>query len=75
MVDCKAIYPKGEQIWVQYYNHSRDLLFILTSKEIRDYYFLYELVDGKFKKLGKAKSPVELEKKFRVVERMRRSDA
>ena len=64
------IYPKGEHVWVSYYDTSHKLVFIITSKEARDYYFLYELVDGKFKKLGRAKSPTELENKFEVDKRM-----
>lgn len=59
-------YPKGEDVWVGYYNLDNKLVFIMTSKPTRDYYFLYEFVDGVFKKLGKAKSPLELEEKFRV---------
>jgi hypothetical protein len=36
--------------------------FILTSKPARDFYFLYEVLDdGSLKKLGKARSPTELE--------------
>lgn len=63
----KPKYPKGERVWVGYYNAKQELLFILTSKESsRDYYFLYELVDGTFKKLGRARSPKELEAKFDV---------
>lgn len=43
----------------------------MTSKETsRDYYFLYELVDGTFRKLGKARSPKELEAKFDVEKKM-----
>lgn len=64
------IYPKGEHVWTSYYNSSHELLFILTSKTARDFYFLYETDDGTFKKLGKAKSPLELEEKFKVHERM-----
>lgn len=64
-------YPKGERVWVGYYNAKQELLFILTSKESsRDYYFLYELVDGAFKKLGRARSPKELEAKFNVEKKM-----
>ncbi len=63
-------YPKGETVWVSYYNSNKELIFIMTSKPIRDYYFLYEVVDGEFKKLGKAKSPTELEEKFKVHEKM-----
>lgn len=42
----------------------------MTSKPIRDFYFLYEVVDGEFKKLGKAKNPTELEEKFKVRDKM-----
>ena len=46
-------------------------MFIITSKESsRDYYFLYELVDGSFKKLGRARSPKELEEKYDVDKRI-----
>jgi len=60
-------YPKGEKVWVGYYDTQKNLRFIMTSKENnRDFYFLYELVNGEFKKLGKARSPKELEDKFEV---------
>ena len=63
-------YPKGECVWVSFYNKDHELMFILTSKESsRDYYFLYELVDGAFKKLGRARSPKELEAKFDVAKK------
>lgn len=63
---------KGEKVWVSYYNQAHELLFVMTSKELnRDYYFLYECVNGEFKKLGKARSPLELEEKFKLTERMR----
>ena len=64
-------YPHGETVWVDYRDKDGKTLFILTSKESRDAYYLYELVGGSFKKLGKAKEPPELEKKFMVRERMR----
>lgn len=64
-------YPKGERVWVSYYNIGHELLFILTSKEFsQEYFFLYELVDGAFKKLGRARSPKELEARFNVGEKM-----
>lgn len=66
--------PKGERAWVGYYNQSNELMFIVTSKETsRDYYFLYELVDGEFRKLGRSKSPKELEEKFEVDKKLRSS--
>lgn len=64
-------YPKGERVWVSYYDTSHELRFILTSKESsREYFFLYELVDGVFKKLGRARSPKELEAKFDVYKKL-----
>lgn len=64
-------YPNGEIVWVRYVNTTGDTVCILTSKPARDYYFLYEVQqDGKIKKLGKAKEPPELEKKFDVRSRM-----
>ena len=67
----KPKYPKGERVWVGYYNTEHELLFILTSKESsREYFYLYELVDGTFKKLGRSRSPKELESKFEVERKM-----
>ena len=67
------VYPKGEHIWTGYYNTKQELLFIVTTKgETRDWYYLYEYEDGKLKKLGKARNPVELEEKYNVCERMRK---
>ena len=63
-------YPKGEKVWESYYNESRELKFIITSKSTRDSYFLYELVNGEFKKLGKAKTPPELVEKYDVCKKV-----
>lgn len=64
-------YPKSERVWVGYYNQAHELKFIITSKESRDFYYLYELVDGEFRKLGRSKSPKELEEKFEVDKKLR----
>lgn len=67
----KYPYPKGEHVWVGYYKEKHELMFIVTTKEsTRDFYYLYEFVDGKFKKLGKSRSPRELEEKFEVDKKM-----
>lgn len=64
-------YPRGERVWVSFYDKDHELMFIITSKESsRDFYFLYELVDGSFKKLGRARSPKELEEKHGVNKRI-----
>lgn len=64
--------PKGEQAWVWYNNVKGEAVCLLTSKPLRDFYFLYEVKsDGSLAKLGKAHSPTELEEKFNVQSRMR----
>ena len=62
--------PKGETVWVDYKNADGVTVFILTSKDARDCFYLYELIDDKYVKLGKAKEPPELEAKFNVRERI-----
>ncbi len=62
----KYKYPKGEKVWTRYLNSEGCLMFITTSKPHQDFYFLYELVDNEFKKLGRSKSPLELEEKFDI---------
>lgn len=65
-------YPKGEVVWVSYQKSDGTPICILTSKPARDFYFLYEVKpDGSLAKLGKARSPIDLEKKFDVGLRMR----
>lgn len=64
--------PKGEQVWVRYNNTKGKTVCVLTSKPARDFYFLYEVKpDGSLAKLGKARTPPELEEKFDVEARMR----
>ena len=68
-------YPKNETVWVSYQNSKGEPVCILTSKSTRDFYFLYEVLPtGELNKLGKARSPTELEAKFKVRERMRREN-
>ena len=62
--------PKGETVCTSYYDSCKELLFVITSKPAWDYYVLYEVVEGEFKRLGKAKSPAELEEKFKVRDKM-----
>lgn len=64
--------PKGEIVWVRYCDAKGVPVFVLTSKELRDCYYLYEAnEDGSLKKLGKARTPPELESKFAVNEKLR----
>lgn len=63
-------YPKGEIVWESYYNTSQELKFIITSKKVRDCYFIYEFINGEFKKLGKARTPPELVEKYDVLKKI-----
>ncbi len=66
-------YPKGEIVWAGYYNRAGDLLYIITSKEARDQYYLYECNGDTFQRIGRAKSPPELVERFHIYEKMRES--
>lgn len=58
--------PKGERPWVGYYDTKHDLRYLITSKtNDRSYYFLYEVANGVLKRLGKSRSPKELEKNLK----------
>lgn len=62
-----VVYPKGEIVWVSYYNSKKELVFLLTSKPSREFYFLYEVLDtGSLRRLGKAYSPADLEGKYNI---------
>ena len=62
--------PKGEIVWVGHYDINHELKFITTSKPARDYYFLYEVINGAFVKLGKDRNPKNLEEKFITPEKL-----
>lgn len=55
--------PKTERIWVKRITEKGEIYYI-TSKDTRDYYFLYKMDGDKAVKLGKDKSPLELESKY-----------
>lgn len=66
-------YPKGETVWVSYCNLQKETVCLLICKPSRNFYYLYEVLSsGELKKLGKARSPTELEEKFDVKARMSR---
>lgn len=64
-------YPKNELIWFHYFNRNHIFMFLSTSNLSREWYYLYELIDGKLVKLGKGKSPTELEERFDVDNRLK----
>ena len=55
--------PRSEQIWLE--RHAGENVYIITSKENNmDMFFLYRIDNGRAVKLGKSKSPPELERKY-----------
>lgn len=57
--------PKGETLWVVYVNNTGTVSYIITSKkDSRDFYFAYLISNGKIERIGRAKSPLDLEEKF-----------
>ena len=57
--------PKGEVLWTRYSVDGERITHIITSKADRTMYFLYAVSpENALKKLGKAKTPVELEERF-----------
>ena len=69
--DILSKIPSTEIEWTEYFNRDEMPIFLVTSKESRDFYFLYEILNGGFKRLGKTISPIALEEKYKVIERMR----
>lgn len=63
--------PKNERQWLAYYDKCGVKRFVMTSSAMRDYYYLYEVSNGSFVKLGKDRSPKKLEEKFCVDEKLR----
>ena len=61
---------KNEIEWTVYKKISGEVIGVITSNQSCNVFFFYEF-DGKdFRKLGKGNSPPELERKFKVEERM-----
>ena len=61
-MSTKISAPAGEIIWVQYVNNGAITHFI-TSTKMRDYYYLYKIVNDKVVKTKyKSNNPMQLEK-------------
>ena len=61
-------YPSGEIVWVQYLNRSGEVLYVVTSNKTRDWYYLYDVRDGR--RIGKDRDPSELVSQHGVREAM-----
>lgn len=62
---------KNERVWTSYVNKNGEIMFVITAKNHRDFYYLYEATKNGFIKLGKGKSPIELEEKYKIEEKMK----
>ena len=62
--------PKNEMVITTYADVDGNDVCVGTQKIGSETFFLYEIRDGKEKKLGKGNSPRELEIKFNVRQRM-----
>ena len=62
--------PKGEDSCVTYYGPDGNPLFRLTTKPSTGHFFLYEFTASGLVRLGKGRSPLELEEKYDVRKRM-----
>ena len=56
--------PKTEKIWVKITTDDGNIFYTTSKVNDRVFYYLYKFVDGKAIKLGKAKSPIELDEKY-----------
>ena len=66
-MDILKALPDSETIWERIYEEDGPIRFVITSDRRRDAYYIYRVHhDGiiLFERLGKAKNPPELWKKF-----------
>ena len=62
--DMNIKYPKNEILWVTYEKEERPIA-IITSKELRDMYYLYKVnIDGSVERIARSPDPDELHNKF-----------
>lgn len=66
----KVKIPSGEIVWVGYFNREGNPVHIITSKESREWYYLYENAGGEWRKVGREKDPESLVRKHKVREKM-----
>ena len=55
--------PTSEILWLTVTSHSGSVFYI-TSKQTRDTYYIYQQRQDSISRIGKGKTPDELEKKY-----------
>lgn len=66
MAEIKYPNESIERITATYCNANHERLFLMTYKPQAGVYFLYKFTPDGLVKLGKSRSPIELEEKFEV---------
>lgn len=61
---------KNEHGMVELRNCSGEIIGEITANQMETLFFFYEFDGKNYKKLGKAESPLDLEKRFNLKERM-----
>lgn len=56
--------PKSERIWTHRTTKNKNVYITTSNQNDRTYYFMYKIIDRKAVKLGKSKSPLELDRKY-----------
>ena len=56
--------PQSEIVWVERISKIGESYYITSKADNRKLYYLYKLDGDKAVKIGKAKSPIELEEKY-----------
>lgn len=57
-------FPSGEIVWMQYRDAAGVLTHFLTSKPDRSQYYIYAVTGDTYKRLGRGRSPPDLETKY-----------
>lgn len=61
---------KGEYAMTSLCSKNGAEIGLITANQSETMFYLYEVIDGHYRKLGKSDSPLELEKRYRMYERM-----
>lgn len=61
---------KGEHTMTSLRNKNGAEVGIITANQMETLFYLYEVADGHYKKLGKSDNPLELEARYKMDERM-----
>lgn len=61
---------KGEHAMTSLCNKVGVEVGLITANQLETMFYLYGVVDGHYRKLGKADNPLELEKRYKMYERM-----